>query len=171
MIITQDWQLLYTDIYYISTKSATLWNSAVLVLLHSTSQCHKRQFNTVDSALRLIWENLPICTNEQVLTLLLGVAIFWTFFSAQLSKNVFFLHFWPVLGICLAIYWHNLFWCSHFNSISRYFFFLAICALPVSGKYDTKVLNPNVELVKRVAAKSADAAKDILLEKERTIYF
>ena len=48
---------------------------------------------------------------------------------------------------------------------------MAICALPVSGKYDTKVLNPNVELVKRVAAGSADTAKDILLEKERTIYF
>ena len=91
MIITQDWQLHYTDIYYISTKSATLWNSAVLVLLHSTSQCHKRQFNTVDSALRLIWENLPICTNEQVLTLLLGVAnILNIFLCPAFQKCIFF---------------------------------------------------------------------------------
>ena len=96
MIITQDWQLLYTDIYYISTKSATLWNSAVLVLLHSTSQCHKRQFNTVDSALRLIWENLPICTNEQVLTLLLGVAnILNIFLCPAFQKCIFFYIFGP----------------------------------------------------------------------------
>ena len=48
---------------------------------------------------------------------------------------------------------------------------MAICALAASGKYETKALNPNVELVKRVAVKSADAAKDILLEKERSNIF